>query len=203
MSVRRITQPRYHNADLWRTSSGRRLHGFMKETGWQTIWRPWNGGFDVVLERSHRKLYKLPCERIDLDLLMSAIDLILFNMLQIITAFYCLAPKCNPSSIYGPLKIGAIISYHPLVEIYFLSYSFAWPAWTLLLYRWFMTPGTSCTRRHKPSRHLNNKGICDFAQNPRLRISNWQFGDIQNIVIHKKNIWTLLSWSFDPIFAPE
>ena len=42
---------------------------------------------------------------------MSAIDLILFNMLQIITAFYCLAPNCNPSSIYGPLKIGAIISW--------------------------------------------------------------------------------------------
>ena len=126
MSVRRITQPRYHNADLWRTSSGCCLHGFMKKTGWQIMWRPWNGGFDVVLERSHRKLYKLPwcqlrgssCERIDLDLLMSAIDLILFNMLQIITAFYCLVPNCNTSRIYGPLKIGALISYTHITGFY-------------------------------------------------------------------------------------
>ena len=49
---------------------------------------------------------------------MSAIDLVFFNMLQIITVFDCLAPNCNPSSIYGPLKIGEIISYHPLLSTF-------------------------------------------------------------------------------------
>ena len=49
---------------------------------------------------------------------MSAIDLILFNMLQIITAFYCLVPNCNPSRIYGPLKIGALISYTHITGFY-------------------------------------------------------------------------------------